>query len=592
MSDFNVYHQWLGISSEQQPPNHYQLLGIAAFEKDRRVIIAALDQRQLLLQKKLAGPRGELAGRLLEQIQQARLCLLNRLTKAHYDSTLRQQGVTASVDAKREPAVVATAALPESLPAKVADHPQLASNGFEFPDAADFQNDTNITQAASGTGKRTKSRAGQVSWVMNVIVLCCVGGGGWWLLDRGFLPQLKALWQPANELRVADDSTDADVEEERGSSSKPDARAKSQRLSEKREGEAPPEPRTAKKHGSAGASTSRNTTSQSPLNVALKTKRQSVAIDAARFANHQETVVDFALSANGQTLATAGTDGECRVWDLSKGETIARITGHSRHLHAVAISPDGAQVLTSGETLKLWNVATGAELAELMSYRRPSRAVQFLNGAQQVATVGAGTIEIWDLATQKTTHSMSGAHAFCGSLALTADNQTVAAATGAQTEEVTLFEPVSGKAIRSFVGHQARISSIVLSKDGTSLWAASGEHKARRWETKSETSQAIFAHADVIALSPDETMLVTGGLNGLVTIWNAQTGSGLLQLPRQKLRIMDITFLPDGEHILFAGESVDATNQTATIQLWQFPKLAPNSRGSRPNAIPVASSRP
>ena len=95
MSDFNPYHKWLGIPPEEQPPNYYRLLGISPFEKDRVVIIAALDQRQLFLRKKSVGPQGNLAEPLLEQLQQARLCLLNRLMKAQYDSALRQQGVTA-----------------------------------------------------------------------------------------------------------------------------------------------------------------------------------------------------------------------------------------------------------------------------------------------------------------------------------------------------------------------------------------------------------------------------------------------------------------------------------------------------------------
>ena len=32
---FDPYHAWLGIPPEQQPPNHYQLLGLQVFEPDR-----------------------------------------------------------------------------------------------------------------------------------------------------------------------------------------------------------------------------------------------------------------------------------------------------------------------------------------------------------------------------------------------------------------------------------------------------------------------------------------------------------------------------------------------------------------------------
>ena len=31
---FDPYHKWLGILPEEQPPNHYRLLGIVDFESD------------------------------------------------------------------------------------------------------------------------------------------------------------------------------------------------------------------------------------------------------------------------------------------------------------------------------------------------------------------------------------------------------------------------------------------------------------------------------------------------------------------------------------------------------------------------------
>ena len=39
MSDaFDPYHRWLGIPPDEQPPHHYRLLGINAFETDPEVI--------------------------------------------------------------------------------------------------------------------------------------------------------------------------------------------------------------------------------------------------------------------------------------------------------------------------------------------------------------------------------------------------------------------------------------------------------------------------------------------------------------------------------------------------------------------------
>ena len=43
MSDpnFDPYHKWLGIPPDEQPANHYRLLGLELFESDRDVIDSA-----------------------------------------------------------------------------------------------------------------------------------------------------------------------------------------------------------------------------------------------------------------------------------------------------------------------------------------------------------------------------------------------------------------------------------------------------------------------------------------------------------------------------------------------------------------------
>lgn len=588
MSDFDAYHKWLGIPPDDQPPHYYRLLGISLFEKDRTVIISALDQRQSFLKQKSVGQQGELAEPLLEELQQARLCLLNRLTKAQYDSTLREQGFVAPHAAAPKAHASGDGAKSQSPSprpkrvAEVAEQPQLAApaNGFQFPTERDVED-------VSVKTKRMAKRSRWHSWTINSLVGGAVAGGIWWLIGKGMLPPPGELLEPPKHQRVVDN-----VDEP----TDPDSANNPNRETEMKITK--PEESTA-------------TTSVRPQPTSIKTKPPAVANDLPpaksptaikpsikvpqgtkeqRFADHRATVFDFSLSAEGKLLATAGPAGDCRIWNVATGKTSTQFSGHEGPVHSVAFAPKGNQVLSSAESLKFWNLSTGKELAELKTNRRPVRAVLFWPNNRQLATVGGGAIEIWDVATRKQVRLISGIHPFCGSLALSEDGLTLAATTGEQAEEATLFQATTGKTIRSFVGHKSRISSLALSKDGQSLWTASEEHVARLWNTKTGMSEIVFSHSDVLALSPDEKLLATGGLGGFVSIWNAQTGSGLLQLPHQKLKVLDITFLPDGEHLLFAGDSSDTSGQTSTIQLWKLSKIDPNAPGSRPNSIPLADA--
>ena len=588
MSDFDAYHKWLGIPPDDQPPHYYRLLGISLFEKDRTVIISALDQRQSFLKQKSVGPQGELAEPLLEELQKARLCLLNRLTKAQYDSTLREQGFVAPVAAAPETHASGDGAKSQSpaprpkRAAQIEEQPQLAApaNGFQFPSELDLEDD-------SVKANRIEKRSRQISWTINALVAGALAGGIWWLIGKGILPPPGELLGPPKHQRVVD-KVDEPTDPDPANTSNRETPTKTAKLEESTATKSVrPQPTSIETKPPAVANDLPPAKSPTAIKPSIRVPQGT---NEQRFADHRATVFDLSISADGKLLATAGPAGDCRVWNVATGKTSLQFSGHDGPVHAVAFAPKGNQALSSAEALKFWNLSTGKELAELKTNRRPVRAVLFWPNNRQVATIGGGAIEIWDVATRKQVRLISGVHPFCGSLALSEDGLTLAATTGEQAEEATLFQPTTGKTIRSFVGHKARISSLALSKDGQSLWTASEEHVARLWNTKTGMSEIVFAHADVLALSPDEKLLATGGLGGFVSIWNAQTGSGLLQLPRQKLKVLDIAFLPDGEHILFAGDSSDASRKTSTIQLWKLPKIDPNAPGSRPNSIPLANT--
>lgn len=86
---FDAYHKWLGIPPEEQPPDHYRLLGIGRLESDPEVIAAAADRQMAYLRTFQSGPQAEACQRLLNEVARARVCLLDPARKAAYDARLR-----------------------------------------------------------------------------------------------------------------------------------------------------------------------------------------------------------------------------------------------------------------------------------------------------------------------------------------------------------------------------------------------------------------------------------------------------------------------------------------------------------------------
>lgn len=88
---FDPYHKWLGIPPEEQPPNHYRLLGIRLFEADVDVIQSAADQRMGHLRTFQTGTHAEWSQKILNELAAARVCLLRADRKATYDVELKHK---------------------------------------------------------------------------------------------------------------------------------------------------------------------------------------------------------------------------------------------------------------------------------------------------------------------------------------------------------------------------------------------------------------------------------------------------------------------------------------------------------------------
>ena len=86
---FDPYHKWLGIGPEDQPPDHYRLLGISAFESDPDVIANASDRQMGHVRSFQLGEHLADTQRILNELAAARVCLLDPAKKAVYDANLR-----------------------------------------------------------------------------------------------------------------------------------------------------------------------------------------------------------------------------------------------------------------------------------------------------------------------------------------------------------------------------------------------------------------------------------------------------------------------------------------------------------------------
>ena len=161
---FDYLHKWLGIPPEEQPPNHYRLLGISLFESDADVIDAAADKQLLFLHDLVNGEHGEVAEELSNQICAVRLLLLNADKKQAYDRTLQAQRDGSKKPVQAGPSIAGN----------------VGSNGppvVQVPAtvAASKQPQVRL-RARPQTGNSARHRAKRVSWGGRTIKLSIYSG--------------------------------------------------------------------------------------------------------------------------------------------------------------------------------------------------------------------------------------------------------------------------------------------------------------------------------------------------------------------------------------------------------------------------------
>src|SRR5262249_32257747 len=110
----------------------------------------------------------------------------------------------------------------------------------------------------------------------------------------------------------------------------------------------------------------------------------------------------LALTADGQTLATAGRDRRVRLWDTATGEEQRQLGKPQGVIASLMFSPNGKTLAVGykGGVVALWDFATGKEQFKFAGHRSWVFAVAFAPNGKSVASGGWHEgVRLWDART-------------------------------------------------------------------------------------------------------------------------------------------------------------------------------------------------
>ncbi|MEU2946973.1 serine/threonine-protein kinase [Nocardiopsis alba] len=283
---------------------------------------------------------------------------------------------------------------------------------------------------------------------------------------------------------------------------------------------------------------------------------------------HDDHVNTVVFNSDGDTVATAGSDGTARLWDVETGELIATPKSFDGHVWSVAFSPDDATVASvhSDGTAQLWDIDT-EEPTPLPGHTGYVRSVAFGPDGSTVATASDDrTTRLWNGRTGEFVDTLDGHTDTVNSVVFGPGGSDLATASKDGTARIWDIE--TGEPHATLDEHDDSVWSVAFSPEGAFVATASEDGTARIWNAGTGEPRIVLDRHDgpvnTVAFSPDGMLLATGDDSGAARLWDAETGEPVTVLEGEHTdAVWSVAFSPDGAALATASDD-------GTVLLWEI----------------------
>ena len=248
------------------------------------------------------------------------------------------------------------------------------------------------------------------------------------------------------------------------------------------------------------------------------------------------------FSPTGKLLASSSyRKGKLVLWDVATGKKLNSIQPSSRQF---AFSPDGQQLATVYNEVKLWDIRNPKHIVEIVTlpYDVSHKPIGYAtvvamspDGTFIAEGYSHGTINVWNLKSKQLVKSLKIPFSETYFLKFSPDNKFLTAGgpevytdennekwVSSKTKGYMMWKLQSWKRLDSI--QRGNIENLVFSPDGKICVSANDESFSGRgvelWSVENGAPiTSLPVQARNVAFSHDGRMLVTGGWNGVVQVW-------------------------------------------------------------------------
>jgi WD40 repeat protein len=338
---------------------------------------------------------------------------------------------------------------------------------------------------------------------------------------------------------------------------------------------------------------------------------------------HAAWVLAVALTPDARQVVTSSADQTIKVWDLETGACLRTLEGHVYDVSAVAVTPDGRQLVTGSwdDTVRLWDLRMEVHEPALEKHTAGVSVAITLDGRQAVTGSWDETVKVWDLQTGECLQVLDQVGAVTA-VALTPDGRQAVtgsghatftaapdgqhAATLAKTFTVNVWDLERGTCQQTLEGHADHVTAAAVTPDGCQVVTGSWDKTVKVWDLRQGTClrtlehtgkvhsvavtpdgrhmvtwmgddaqssdvsvwhlstgarlRTLGLHSGVVGVAPDGYRAVAWSEDGMVRVWNLQTGECLQVL--EHMDMANVTVTPDGRRAAIGSGN--------TLQVWDL----------------------
>ena len=215
--------------------------------------------------------------------------------------------------------------------------------------------------------------------------------------------------------------------------------------------------------------------------------------------------------AGGQLAAATGKS--VGIWDVVTGAQVAALHGHTNFLLSADYHPDGQSLASAGfeGEVKVWRVGAEPPAMLLAGTVVPSSPLVVLANA-------------WVMTTGIPPRNLAGHVGRVSCIAYSPDGRYLVSA--GVDGVFHRWDTATWNRTTPAIGHRGHVHALAYSPDGTQMASAGSDGTVRVWDAADfRPAFALRGHADAvggIAYSPDGRLLASVSLDRTVRIWDAK----------------------------------------------------------------------